>query len=222
MKALVVGAGGLGGPIAMALAAAGVEHLRVCDPDAVELSNLHRQIQFSGADLGAPKAERLAARLAARGAAGVEARAERFEAATAAALLAGVDVAIDGSDNFATKFAVNDEALARGIPAVIAAAVGWRGQVLLARPGAGCYRCLFEEPPENDNGGCAQVGVIGAACGVIAGEAAAMALAVLAGEPTQQLIVHDHVAGAAPRRIHFSPRPGCPACAAAQLFLEAS
>lgn len=211
---LIVGAGGLGGPIAMALAASGVESLRICDPDAVELSNLQRQIQFATADLGRSKADALAARLRRRGSARVESTTRRFAPETAASLLSGIDVVIDGSDNFATKFAVNDAAVAAGIGAVIAAAIGTRGQVLATRPGAACFRCLFEEPPETETGRCANAGVIGAACAVIAGEAVRAALGLVdSRRPAEALVVYDDVtSGAAPRRIDFAPRAGCRAC----------
>lgn len=214
MRILIVGAGGLGGPIAMALAAARPRAtLRICDPDAVELSNLQRQIQFAVDDLGKSKAIALAARLERRGFDRVEPTTRRFAGDTAAALLHGVDLVIDGSDNFATKFAVNDAAAARGIPAVIAAAIGTRGQVLTAIPGAACYRCLFEAPPETETGSCANAGVVGATCAVIAGEAALAAVAVLAGEPVDTLVVYDDLTStAAPRRVHFEPRSGCPGC----------
>jgi adenylyltransferase/sulfurtransferase len=215
---LIVGAGALGGPIALGLAAAGpaqaIDRLRVCDPDAVELSNLHRQLPYLTADVGAAKVERLANHIAARGSAiAIEPRRVRFEPATSAALLDGVDLAIDGSDDVATKFLVNDAALARGIPAVIAAAIAWRGQVVTAVPGAGCYRCLFEAPPARDPGRCAQIGVIGAACGVIAGEAVRAALALLGGHRPEQVVIHDDVAAGPRRAIAFDPRPGCAACA---------
>jgi adenylyltransferase/sulfurtransferase len=210
---LIVGAGGLGGPIALALAAAPVGSIRVCDPDDVELSNLQRQIQFALADLGKSKARALAARLERRGYRSIEATTRRFDAVTAAALLNGIDLVIDGSDNFATKFAINDAAVARGIPAVIAAALGTRGQVLAARPGAGCYRCLFEEPPETETGTCANAGILGATCAVIAGEAALAALAILDGRDTDPLVVYDDVTSpAAPRRVRFEPRSSCAAC----------
>ena len=208
---LIVGAGGLGGPIAMALAASGVEAIRLCDPDVVEPSNLQRQIQFTTGDLGRPKAEALADRLRRRGAM-IDSIALAFAPETAASLLSGIDVVIDGSDSFATKFAVNDAAVAARIGAVIAAAIGTGGQVLATRPGQACYRCLFEAPPETETGRCANAGILGAACGVIAGEATRAALALLDGRPTEALVVYDDVTAGAPRRIDFAPRPGCDAC----------
>jgi adenylyltransferase/sulfurtransferase len=218
---LIVGAGGLGGPIAMALAASGIGALRICDPDSVELSNLQRQIQFTLDDLGKNKATALAARLAARGHHQVEPTGRRFEASTAAALLHEIDMVIDGSDNFATKFAVNDAAVERDIPAVIGAAIGTRGQVLSAIPGGGCYRCLFETPPQTETGTCANAGVLGATCAVIAGEAAAAALALIDGESTAALVVYDDVtASAAPRRIDFERRADCAACARGDRFSD--
>jgi len=212
-RVLVVGAGGLGGPIAMALASSGVA-TRICDSDSVELSNLQRQIQFTIDDLGKAKASALAERVRDRGHEAVESANRPFESATAASLLHGVDLVIDGSDSFATKFEVNDQAARRAIPAVIASAIGTGGQVVAVAPGGGCYRCFFEEPPERETGSCANAGIVGATCAVIAGEAVRAASALLAGESVDPLVVYDDVTGAAePRRIQFEPRPGCTACA---------
>lgn len=213
---LIVGAGGLGGPIACALAAAGAGEIAVCDPDEVETSNLQRQIQFATADVGRPKAETLVELLARRGYPRARALPRRFEPESAAALSASSDVLIDGSDDLATKFAVSDEAAASGRPAVVAGVVRYTGQVLPVWPGAGgCYRCLFEAPPEHEPESCAEAGVLGAAVAVIAGAAARAALALAAGDRSEAgiLDVYDDLrAGARPRRVRFEARPDCPAC----------
>ncbi len=123
-RVVLIGAGGLGGPVAYALAAAEVA-LTVCDHDAVELSNLQRQVQFKSADIGRPKVEALADELARRG----HSRSlltpvqARFGAGNAGDILAGADLVIDASDDCATKFAVNDQAMARGLPVVISSAL---------------------------------------------------------------------------------------------------
>jgi molybdopterin-synthase adenylyltransferase len=220
----LVGAGGLGGPVAYALAAAGAARLAVCDDDVVELSNLQRQVQFSTADLGRPKVEALADELCRRGypRTRVDQLAARFSAATAAALIDRADVVIDGSDNLATKFAVNDAAAAAGRPFVIAGVLRYTGQVLAVRPGrTGCYRCLFEAPPPDDDAeSCADAGVLGAAVAVIGGVAARAALALArgdddgAGAGTLQ-VFDDLRSSAAARTVRYRPRSGCPACAAA-------
>lgn len=220
--AAVIGAGGLGGPVAYALAHAGWA-LTLCDDDVVELSNLQRQIQFRTADIGRPKALALAAELARRGCAPGRVRAvrARFHAGTAAAVLDRVDVVIDGSDDFATKFAVNDQAVRAGLPVVIASVLRHGGQVFAHDPRRhrGCYRCLFEEPPdpgEEQGQSCAEAGVLGAAVAVIAGYAARAALALASGQELLAgggLWVFDDVRALdRARHVRFAPRPGCPAC----------
>jgi molybdopterin/thiamine biosynthesis adenylyltransferase len=208
---VVIGAGGLGGPILYALGAAGVR-VRACDPDVVDLSNLQRQVQFTTADVGRPKAAALADEAARRGL-DVEAIGARFSAD----LLDGADVAIDGSDDPATKLAVGDLCVARGLPHVIAGVLRWSGTVFAGAPGAACFRCLFEDAPD-DAPTCAQVGVVGAACAVIGGLAARAALALLAGERQDAgsiLVIDDLRTGRPPRQVRFGRRPGCQACAQA-------
>ena len=129
-RALVVGAGGLGGPIALALAAAGWE-LAIVDPDVVEESNLHRQIQFTAADVGKPKAATLAARAGAR----ARGYATRWTRDDADDLGDDADIIVDGSDDPDTKFAINDWAIERGRPYVIAAAIQLAGNVMVGAPG---------------------------------------------------------------------------------------
>lgn len=175
--------------MAYALARAGVD-LTVCDPDVVELSNLQRQVQFRTADIGRPKVECLADELVRRGheRARIRAISMRFTADSAAEVVDNVDVIVDGSDDFATKFEVNDQAMRAGIPYVIASVVRYTGQVFAADPGriaqgmGGCYRCLFEQPPapgEDEGRTCADGGVLGAAVGLVGGIAARAALALL-------------------------------------------
>jgi len=216
---LVVGAGGLGGPVSYALAAAGAASITVCDDDVVDLSNLQRQIQFTTADVGRPKVQALGDELTRRGYASQRYTGvcERFSAKTAARLLDDVDVVIDGSDNFVTKFAVNDVSVAAELPFVIGGVLRYTGQVLAAIPGqTGCYRCVFEAPPEDDDANsCAQAGVLGAVVGVIGGELAAAALALAAGDAScaGSIRLYNDIASAEPpRTIRFNRRPGCGAC----------
>lgn len=214
LRATIVGAGGLGGPIALALGAAGVE-LTIIDPDHVELSNLHRQIQFTSIELGQAKAARLAGSVVARGghARGLVAR---WHAAAADELAGDADLIIDASDDPQTKFAVADWAVARGRCYVISAALRYGGNAMAGAPGAACYRCLFEEPVEAAS--CAEAGVLGPVVGAIGGVAAAMALALLRGDRTLAgaLLVFDDLRRTQePRIVRFAPRPACPACAAA-------
>jgi molybdopterin/thiamine biosynthesis adenylyltransferase len=211
MKATVVGAGGLGGPLALALGAAGVD-LVVVDPDVVEVSNLHRQIQFTSADLGAPKAPTLAQRVIERGG-----RAKgyqlRWVAEDADDISGDCDLILDGSDDPETKFAVSDWAVAHGKPVVIAAALQFGGNIVVGAPGTACYRCMFEEPFSAAT--CAVAGVLGPIVGAIGGVAAALGLAVARDRPTNKfgtLYVFDDLrTHADPRIVRFSPRADCPA-----------
>jgi adenylyltransferase/sulfurtransferase len=211
MKATVVGAGGLGGPLALALGAAGVEVI-VVDPDVVEVSNLHRQIQFTTADLGAAKAPLLAQRVIERGG-----RAKGYQlrwlAEDADDISGDCDVILDGSDDPETKFAVSDWAVAHGKPFVIAAALQFGGNVLVGAPGTACYRCFFEEPVAAAT--CAAGGVLGPIVGAIGGVAAALGLAVARDRVTNQLgtvyVFDDLRTHADPRIVRFSPRADCPA-----------
>ncbi len=239
---LIAGAGGLGGPIALALGGAGAG-LLLADPDTVEPSNLQRQVHFSTADLGRRKVDALADVLAARGVDRdrIETVAAPVDAGNIDRLIASVDAVVDGTDSPQTKFLINDRCLAAGKPFVIAAAIRWTGHVIAVHPGQdGCYRCLFEGPPA-DAESCASAGVIGAVVGLIAGHAARLALqagalpaetgsdsaALLAdslsppqagggsgwGAPAE-ILVWDHVGrSATPRVIQFHRRRGCPACA---------
>lgn len=216
LRATVVGAGGLGGPIALALGAAGIE-LTIADHDVVELSNLHRQIQFTAADLGQPKAERLADRVVARGGA-ARAVVARWAADTAGELAGDADLVIDASDDPPTKFAVADWAVANGRCYVIAAALRYGGNAMIGAPGAACYRCLFEDPVEVAS--CADAGVLGPVVGAIGGAAAAFALSLLRGERKHAgaLVVFDDLRRSAdPRIVRFAPRADCPACAHAPI-----
>lgn len=216
MRATVVGAGGLGGPLALGLAAAGFE-LAIVDPDVVEISNLHRQIQFTAADLGRPKAPRLAELVVARGgrARGYQ---TRWRTEDADELSGDSELIVDGSDDPATKFAVADWAVAAGRPYVIAAAIGFGGNALAGAPGAACYRCLFEEPAVAAS--CATAGVLGPVVGAIGGVAAALAIGLGRGDRRHagSIFVFDDLRKAAdPRIVRFAPRAGCPSCARAAL-----
>jgi molybdopterin-synthase adenylyltransferase len=219
VRATIVGAGGLGGPISLALGAAGIE-LTIVDHDIVELSNLHRQIQFTTAELGQPKALRLADRVVARGgrARGLVARWRAHGVAEVEEASAESDLIIDASDDPETKFAVADWAVENGRQYVISAALRYGGNVMAGAPGAACYRCLFEEPAEAPS--CADAGVLGPVVGAIGGVAAALALGLVAGDRRYAgaLFAFDDLrVTAEPRIVRFAPRPGCPACARAPI-----
>lgn len=216
---LLVGAGGIGAPAALALAAAGVRAMRVVDDDRVELTNLHRQILFSEADVGRPKLEAFADALGRRfpGAA-IEPRSGRFVPGTAMGLLEGVAVVVDATDNFASRFLIADACRLAGAPVVHAAAIRWRATVIAAPPrGRPCYRCLFEAPPEGPAPDCATAGVVGPVCGVAGALAADRALAILAaprgpdGPSYGSIATYDGRADRL-RVVPVAPRAGCPLC----------
>ena len=215
LRATLIGAGGLGGPLALSLAAAGIE-LVIVDPDVVELSNLHRQLQFTTQDLGQPKATRLASLVVARGgtARGVVAR---WRPEDAAEHTEDADLLVDASDDPETKFAAADWAVANGRTYVIASALRYGGNAMAGAPGAACYRCLFEEPGEAPT--CADAGVLGPVVGAIGGLAAALAIGLVRGDPRHAgtLVAIDDLRTGAPRFIRLSPRPGCTACAQAPI-----
>lgn len=216
LRATIVGAGGLGGPIALSLAAAGLE-LAIVDHDVVELSNLHRQIQFTSADIGEPKALRLAGLVVARGgtARGIP---QRWTAEAADQLAGDADLVIDASDDPATKFAVADWAVANGRCYVIAAALRYGGNAMFGAPGAACYRCLFEEPVEAAS--CADAGVLGPVVGAIGGIAAAGGLSLMRRDRALAgalLVFDDLRRDGDPRIVRFAPRVDCPACARAPI-----
>lgn len=226
--AALIGAGGLGGPLAHALAAAGVR-LEIFDADMVEPSNLHRQVQFTLADVGRAKAEVLAERLGRYGEGMAVARRARWTAEwteewsaglteeTAAAGGAEWDVLLDGSDDPITKFAAADWAARRGRPSVIAGALGVGGNVFVAPAGAACFRCLFEEPPD-EAPTCADAGVLGPVVAQVAALAASATLRLLRGEVagSEIWIVDDALAGRPPRRVAVARRPGCSGCGKAE------
>lgn len=168
-RVLVVGAGGLGSPLVLYLAAAGVGTITVVDDDVVELSNLQRQIAHGMASLGEAKAES-AARAAAAINPGVQLvpiRA-RLDDANAQALIAGHDVVCDGSDNFTTRFTVADACAAAHVTLVSAAVLRFEGQLATFKPGGPCYRCLYPDaPPAGLSPSCAEAGVLGAVTGVM-------------------------------------------------------
>ena len=210
----LVGLGGVGAPAALYLAAAGIGTLRLIDDDTVALSNLQRQITFDAADIGRPKVEAGSATLTALNPhVQIEPVAERLTAASAARLVDGCDVVIDGTDDFETRFAVNSACVAAAIPLVSGALGRWSGQVgvFVGQP---CYRCLVAAVPPGAET-CARVGVIGALAGVVGSMAALEAIKLItgAGEPlTGRLLIYDGLAGTA-RTVRIAADPACPVCA---------
>jgi len=215
-RVLIVGAGGLGCPAALALAAAGVAHLGVMDDDVVEESNLHRQIWHGQGSIGQPKALSLKNALAVRvPALSVTTHLARFEVETAS-VLAAYDVVVDATDNFAAKFLLNDAAVLAGKPLVHGAAVEMHGQILTVLAGGRpCYRCLFEEMPAAGVGpSCSEQGVLGPVPGVIGALQGAEAARLLRGMPAAfagRLLRYD-AATLNAREVRYKRNPSCAVC----------
>jgi molybdopterin/thiamine biosynthesis adenylyltransferase len=212
----VIGAGGVGSPAALYLAAAGIGTLRIIDPDTVSLSNLQRQVLFDTADVGRLKVEIAQHRLAALNpGVRIEAVAEALTPDTAARLIAGADAVLDGTDDFTVRHAVNAACVAAGIPLVSGALGRWSGQVgvFTGRP---CYRCLVPDlPPDAET--CARVGVVGALAGVIGSMAALETIKLItgAGRPlTGRLLLYDGLS-ATTRTVEVTADPECKVCSAA-------
>lgn len=170
-RVLVVGAGGLGSPLVLYLAAAGVGTIGIVDDDVVELSNLQRQIAHTTASIGMPKvASAAAAAQAINPGVTIEQYATRLTAANAIGLISGYDLVCDGTDNFATRFLVADASVLARRTLVSGAVLRFDGQLSVFRPhlGGPCYRCLYSEPPPPGLvPSCSEAGVLGAVTGVI-------------------------------------------------------
>ncbi|HJW01746.1 MAG TPA: molybdopterin-synthase adenylyltransferase MoeB [Azospira sp.] len=217
-RALIIGAGGLGSPAALYLAAAGVGHIVLADGDTVDFTNLQRQILHIESAVGRPKAEsgrdsllRLNPEIL------VDALKLRLEGKVLAAQVSAADVVLDCCDNFATRHAVNRACVAQGKPLVSGAAVRFDGQVSvfdLRRKDAPCYHCLFPEGEDVEEVRCATMGVFAPLTGVIGAMQAAEALKVLAGcgqSLAGRLQLYDALT-AEWRSVRLKKDPGCPVC----------
>jgi adenylyltransferase/sulfurtransferase len=219
-RVLVLGAGGLGSPALLYLAAAGVGTLGIADDDVVELTNLQRQIVHGTADLGQPKVESAAAAIARLNpSVRVEIHRDRVTAQTADRLVAAYDVVVDGSDNFPTRYAVNDACVRAGVPLVWASVLRFDAQVAVWWAGRGpCLRCVFPRPPAaGEVPSCAEAGVLGALCGTIGSVQAIEALKIVLGigEPlVGRLLVHDALRQSWDS-LAVQADPGCAACGTA-------
>lgn len=219
-RVLVVGAGGLGSPAAMYLAAAGVGTLVLADGDTVDLTNLQRQILHSQEAVGRPKVESGRDTLARLNPlARVEALAVRLEGTALDEQVAAADVVLDCSDNFATRHAINRACVAHRKPLVSGAAIRFDGQVSvfdLRKPEAACYHCLFPEGEEVEEVRCAVMGVFAPLTGIIGTTQAAEALKLIAGCGTTldgRLLLLDGLAMEW-RSVSLGRDPGCAVCAA--------
>jgi len=212
-RVLIVGAGGLGAPAALYLAAAGVGELTLVDPDTVDPSNLQRQVLYDTGDAGRLKVEAAGERLVSLNPNVEVVRiAERLVDANARALVDGHDLVLDGTDDFATRFAVNAACVEAAVTLVSGAIGRWTGQVgvFAGRP---CYRCLVPDiPPDAET--CAAVGVVGALAGVVGSMMALEAVKLIAdaGAPlTGRLLIYDALAAEA-RTVRIGADPECPVC----------
>ncbi|HEX9461816.1 MAG TPA: molybdopterin-synthase adenylyltransferase MoeB [Alphaproteobacteria bacterium] len=228
-RVLVVGAGGLGAPILMYLAAAGVGTLGIVDDDAVDLTNLQRQIIHSTANVGTAKVKSAIESLAAIN---PEVRVTphhlRLTAENARGLIAEYDLVCDGSDNFATRYVLNDACYFEKKPLVAASLLRFEGQMSTFKAYDGktpCYRCLFREPPPPDLiPRCEEAGILGSVAGVLGTLQATEALKELLGlgrSMAGRLLIYDAL-DATPRMIAVPRDPDCPLCGTAPTIRDAT
>jgi adenylyltransferase/sulfurtransferase len=216
-RVLLVGAGGLGSPAALYLAAAGVGTIGIVDADAVELSNLQRQVLHGQATLGVPKTESARRRLGDLNPhVRVEAHPVRLTSGNALELLGRYDLTVDGSDNFPTRYLVNDASVLLGKPYVYGSIFRFDGQVsVFAAPDGPCYRCLFADPPPPDLvPNCADAGVLGVLPGIVGSLQAAEAIKLILGIGApliSRLLLLDVLRGRF-RELELRRDPSCPAC----------
>ncbi len=218
-RVLIVGAGGLGSPVALYLAAAGVGRIVLADDDVVELSNLQRQILHTMSGLGRPKAESGRDALAALNPdVRVDARVERLDDARLVELAGQVDLVLDCSDNFATRHAINRACIATARPLVSGAAIRFAGQVSvydLRDPASPCYHCLFPESDPVSEARCATTGVLGPLLGMVGSVQATEAIKLIAGVGTPLVgrLLSVDALQMQWHTVRFRRDPDCPACA---------
>ena len=216
-RVLVVGAGGLGSPALMYLAAAGVGTIGVVDDDVVDASNLQRQVVHGVADVGRPKTESAAETVAAINPLVTVVRHDiRLTADNALGILADYDVVLDGADNFATRYLVNDACVLLGLPHVWGSIYRFDGQVSVWFAGYGpCYRCVFPDPPPPDAvPSCATGGVLGVLCAAIGSVQVAEAVKLIVGQGDPlvgRLLVHDSLRQTWDS-LNVRANPECPIC----------
>ncbi|TBR26029.1 molybdopterin-synthase adenylyltransferase MoeB [bacterium] len=216
-KVLLVGAGGLGSPAALYLAAAGVGRLGLADFDVVDATNLQRQVLYGTSSLGRPKVEAAADRLTdLNPLVSLSLHPGRLTSENALDVVRGYDVVVDGADNFATRYLVNDACALAGVPDVYASIYRFEGQVSVFWTQKGpCYRCLFPEPPAPGLvPSCAEGGVLGVLPGVVGALQAAEALKLLlgVGEPLLGTLLLYDALEASFKRLSLRKDPRCRLC----------
>jgi molybdopterin/thiamine biosynthesis adenylyltransferase/rhodanese-related sulfurtransferase len=226
-RVLMIGAGGLGSPAAYYLAAAGIGHLRIADDDVVDRSNLQRQILHTEARIGVAKVDSAEQALSALNPrVRIEAVRERVTAANVDRLLDGIDVVVDGADNFAARYLLNDACVHHGKPLVYGAVHRFEGQASVFDAGrrrghAPCYRCLFPEPPPPEAApNCAEAGVLGVLPGLVgliqATEAIKLILGI--GTPLSGRLLHVDALSMRFRETRLPVDLDCPTCAPGRAF----
>jgi adenylyltransferase/sulfurtransferase len=219
-RVLVVGAGGLGCPALMYLAAAGVGTLGICEPDRLELGNLHRQVLFQTKDVGRSKAE-----LAAEVLAGlnpfitIQTHLEAVDQENAEHLCTGYDLILDCTDSLESKFLLNDVAVAQQKSLVVGAVYQYEGQIFTVEPGGPCLRCLWPQaPPSGCVGNCAEVGVLGVIPGVLGSLQAAEALKLILGlERKAGALTLVDLLTLSMQNIEVKKNGDCPACGSGEI-----
>ncbi len=217
-RALVIGVGGLGSPVALYLATAGIGHLTLVDHDTVDLTNLQRQIAHTEARVGQPKVESARqALLAINPQLNVTALAQRADAGRLDTLVAAADVVLDCSDNFSTRQAINAACVRNGVPLVSGAAIRFDGQLAAydpRDPDSPCYACVFPPDADFEETRCATMGVFAPLVGIIGSMQAAEALKLLsgAGEPVVGRLLMLDGRNMGFNDIRLARNPDCPVC----------
>ena len=214
-RVLVVGCGGLANPAALYLAGAGVGELVLADDDAVELSNLHRQVAFRGKDVGQSKAEALKAQLQALNPdVSVQAHTVRVDADWLDREVASATVVLDCTDNFATRQSINQACVTHRVPLVSGAAIRMDGQLAvfdLRQPDSACYACVYGDGTDGDLA-CSQAGIVGPVVGIVGTLQALAAIQVLLGKPLPETLRLFDGRTLSWREMRFHKDPACPVC----------
>lgn len=215
-KVLIVGAGGLGSPAALYLAAAGVGTLGIIDNDRVDLTNLQRQIIHFTGDIGRPKVDSAREKINQLNPdVKVITYQDLLTSGNASGIIKEYDFIIDGTDNFPTKFLINDACVMEGIPYSHGGILRFDGQAMTFSPGNACYRCIFEDlPPKDSVPTCSQAGVLGAVAGILGTIQAAEAIKYIIGKGellTNRFLVFDAL-NMDFRTVKIKRNPGCPVC----------
>ena len=215
-RVLLIGAGGLGSPVALYLAAAGVGTLGIVDFDVVDLSNLQRQILHHGHDVGRPKVQSAVDTI---GDLNPDVKVIPYQEALSSEnvrrIFADFDVVVNGCDNFPTRYLVNDACVFLGKPMVDGSIFKFEGQATVFLPGHGCYRCLYPAPPPPGVvPSCAEAGVLGVVCGVIASIQGVETIKLLLGlgEPLVGRLVFFDALAMEFRQVKYHRDPACPVC----------